>query len=101
MRAYRKLEAEAEEKLQNVYAQLLQAGVDRNENERENKLRETLASLQELFPGMSMSFPVLWVLMMFWEQEFEVGWLICVNPLPRNMRLPSPSCLVGILTLSW
>jgi len=52
MRAYRKLEAEAEEKLQNVYAQLLQAGVDRNENEREKKLRETLASLQELFPGM-------------------------------------------------
>jgi len=52
MRAYRKLEAEAEEKLQSVYAQLLQAGVDRNENERENKLRETLASLQELFPGM-------------------------------------------------
>jgi len=52
MRACRKLEAEAEEKLQNVYAQLLQAGVDRNENEREKKLRETLASLQELFPGM-------------------------------------------------
>jgi structural maintenance of chromosome 1 len=47
----RKLEAEADEKLQNVYQQLLQAGVDRNENERETKLRETLASLQELFPG--------------------------------------------------
>ncbi|KAL9710106.1 Structural maintenance of chromosomes protein 1 [Leucoagaricus gongylophorus] len=47
-----KLEAEAEEKLQNVYARLLQAGVDRNENERENKLREMLASLQELFPGV-------------------------------------------------
>ena len=52
MHSYRKLEAEAEEKLQNVYARLLQAGVDRNENERENKLREMLASLQELFPGM-------------------------------------------------
>ncbi|KAF9454363.1 condensin complex subunit SMC1 [Macrolepiota fuliginosa MF-IS2] len=47
-----KLEAEADEKLQSVYQQLLQAGVDRHENEREHKLRATLASLQELFPGV-------------------------------------------------
>jgi hypothetical protein len=46
-----KLEAEADEKLQVIYHQLLQAGVDRTENEREVKMRETLASLQELFPG--------------------------------------------------
>lgn len=48
---YRKLEAEADEKLQNVYQQLLQAGVDRNESEREVRLKETLTSLQRLFPG--------------------------------------------------
>ncbi|EKM82180.1 hypothetical protein AGABI1DRAFT_36117 [Agaricus bisporus var. burnettii JB137-S8] len=47
-----KLEAEADEKLQAVYQQLLQAGVDRNQNEREMKLRETLANLQDLFPGV-------------------------------------------------
>ncbi|RDB26948.1 Structural maintenance of chromosomes protein 1 [Hypsizygus marmoreus] len=47
-----KLEAEADEKLQSVYNQLLQAGVDRNESEREIRLKETLASLQRIFPGV-------------------------------------------------
>ncbi|KAF8650227.1 hypothetical protein AX16_005342 [Volvariella volvacea WC 439] len=46
------LQAEAEEKLTNVYQQLLQAGVDKNESEREAKLKETLASLQRIFPGV-------------------------------------------------
>ncbi|KAJ8515491.1 hypothetical protein ONZ45_g7107 [Pleurotus djamor] len=46
------LEAEANEKLQNVYSQLLQAGVDKNESEREIKLKETLANLQRIFPGV-------------------------------------------------
>lgn len=49
--ANRKLEAEADEKLQNVYHQLLQAGVDKNESDREARLKETLASLQRIFPG--------------------------------------------------
>ncbi|KAG6820541.1 hypothetical protein H0H93_015712 [Arthromyces matolae] len=47
-----KLEAEADEKLQGVYQQLLQAGVDRNESERELRLKETLTSLQGIFPGV-------------------------------------------------
>ena len=47
----RKLQVEADEKLQNVYQQLLQAGVEKHENEKEAKLKETLASLQRLFPG--------------------------------------------------
>ncbi|KAG6902949.1 hypothetical protein C0995_009341 [Termitomyces sp. Mi166 len=47
-----KLEAEADEKLQGVYQQLLQAGVDRNESEREIRLKETLANLQRIFPGV-------------------------------------------------
>ncbi|KAF8068609.1 condensin complex subunit SMC1 [Lyophyllum atratum] len=47
-----KLEQEADEKLQAVYQQLLQAGVDRNESEREVRLKETLASLQRIFPGV-------------------------------------------------
>ncbi|KAJ7637228.1 hypothetical protein B0H17DRAFT_1107250, partial [Mycena rosella] len=46
------LEAQANEQLQNVYAQLLQAGADKHESEREMKLKETLALLQRLFPGV-------------------------------------------------
>ncbi|KAJ3905523.1 P-loop containing nucleoside triphosphate hydrolase protein [Lentinula edodes] len=45
------LEAQANEKLQSVYQQLLQAGVDRNESERERKLKDTLTSLQRIFPA--------------------------------------------------
>ncbi|KAF9457597.1 condensin complex subunit SMC1 [Collybia nuda] len=47
-----KLEAEADEKLQGVYQQLLQAGVDRGESEREIRLKETLSNLQRIFPGV-------------------------------------------------
>ncbi|KAF9233408.1 hypothetical protein BU15DRAFT_90371 [Melanogaster broomeanus] len=47
-----RLEAEANEKLADVYQRLLQAGVDRTESEREAKLKETLASLQRVFPGV-------------------------------------------------
>ena len=42
---------EADEKLQNIYHQLLQAGADKHESDREIKLKETLASLQGIFPG--------------------------------------------------
>jgi hypothetical protein len=42
---------ETNEKLADVYQRLLQAGVDRNESEREVKLKETLSSLQRIFPG--------------------------------------------------
>lgn len=52
----RKLEAEANEKLENVYHQLLQAGVDKNESEKDARLKETLASLQRIFPGMSSRY---------------------------------------------
>ncbi|KAF8630781.1 hypothetical protein AX15_002729 [Amanita polypyramis BW_CC] len=47
-----KLEAETDEKLQNVYQQLLQAGVDKHESERETRMKETLAGLQRIFPGV-------------------------------------------------
>ncbi|KAG2008796.1 cohesin complex subunit psm1 [Coprinopsis cinerea AmutBmut pab1-1] len=47
-----KLEAEIDEKLQSVYQQLLQAGVDKTESEREAKLKETIANLQRIFPGV-------------------------------------------------
>ncbi|KAF8892810.1 hypothetical protein CPB84DRAFT_1816222 [Gymnopilus junonius] len=46
---------ELEEKidsLQTELAHLLQAGVDRHESEKEAKFKETLASLQRLFPGV-------------------------------------------------
>ncbi|KAF7352348.1 Structural maintenance of chromosomes protein [Mycena venus] len=48
----KQLEAQANEQLQNVFGQLLQAGVDKHESERESKLKETLANLQRLFPGV-------------------------------------------------
>ncbi len=35
-----------------IYQDLLQSGVDRNESEKEAKFRETLASLQRIFPGV-------------------------------------------------
>ncbi|KAI9569904.1 hypothetical protein HD554DRAFT_2088472 [Boletus coccyginus] len=47
-----RLETEANEKLTDVYQRLLQAGIDRTETEREVKLKETLASLQRVFPGV-------------------------------------------------
>lgn len=47
-----RLETETNEKLADVYQRLLQAGVDRNESEREAKLKETLTSLQRIFPGV-------------------------------------------------
>jgi len=42
---------ECDEKLQTVYHQLLQAGHERQETEKEAKMKETLANLQRLFPG--------------------------------------------------
>ena len=42
---------EADEKLQTVYQELLQAGVEKHESEKEAKMKATLADLQRLFPG--------------------------------------------------
>ncbi|KAH7929959.1 RecF/RecN/SMC protein [Leucogyrophana mollusca] len=47
-----RLEAETNEKLADVYQKLLQAGVDKTESDREVKLKETLTSLQRIFPGV-------------------------------------------------
>ncbi|WWD15974.1 hypothetical protein CI109_100398 [Kwoniella shandongensis] len=45
-------ETELNERLQDTYNKLLQAGVDKRETEREAKLKETLASLKRVFPGV-------------------------------------------------
>ncbi|KAK8869753.1 hypothetical protein IAR55_000321 [Kwoniella newhampshirensis] len=45
-------ETEINERLQDTYNKLLQAGVDKRETEREVKLKETLASLKRVFPGV-------------------------------------------------
>ncbi|PPQ70346.1 hypothetical protein CVT25_000126 [Psilocybe cyanescens] len=47
-----KLQVEADEKLQTIYQHLLQAGVEKHESEKEARLKETLANLQRLFPGV-------------------------------------------------
>ncbi|KAI0692899.1 cohesin complex subunit psm1 [Cytidiella melzeri] len=47
-----KLETEINEKLVDVHNKLLQAGVDQKESERETRLKETLQSLQRIFPGV-------------------------------------------------
>ena len=46
-----KLQVEADEKLQKIYQQLLQAGVEKQESEKETKMKETIANLQRIFPG--------------------------------------------------
>jgi structural maintenance of chromosome 1 len=45
------LEAEANEKLESVMGQILQAGLDKSENDKDLKQKENLASLQRIFPG--------------------------------------------------
>lgn len=45
-------ETEINEKLQDTYNKLLQAGVDKRETEREVKLKDTLSSLKRIFPGV-------------------------------------------------
>ena len=47
-----RLETEINEKLVDVHNKLLQAGVDQKESEREVRLKETLQSLQRIFPGV-------------------------------------------------
>lgn len=47
-----KLETEINEKLVDVHNKLLQAGVDQKETEREARMKETLANLQRIFPGV-------------------------------------------------
>ncbi|KAJ8579368.1 hypothetical protein M405DRAFT_896779, partial [Rhizopogon salebrosus TDB-379] len=56
--SYSRLETETNEKLADVYQRLLQAGVDRNESQRETNLKETLSSLQHIFPGESCQQPI-------------------------------------------
>ncbi|KAL0571911.1 Structural maintenance of chromosomes protein 1 [Marasmius crinis-equi] len=48
----KQLEDQTNEKLQKVYQDLLQAGQERGETERERRLKETLANLQRIFPGV-------------------------------------------------
>ncbi|KAG9048939.1 Structural maintenance of chromosomes protein 1 [Serendipita sp. 407] len=47
-----KLEAEANEKLQNIHSQLLQASAEQRETERDRAFKENLANLQRVFPGV-------------------------------------------------
>ncbi|KZT24830.1 RecF/RecN/SMC protein [Neolentinus lepideus HHB14362 ss-1] len=46
------LETELNEKLAEVYQKIMQAGMDQRESERETKLKEVLAGLQRIFPGV-------------------------------------------------
>lgn len=57
------LEKEINEKLHEIYQQLLQASVDRQESEKEARLKETLSNLSRIFPGKNNLFPsvVLWL----------------------------------------
>ncbi|KAF8268112.1 cohesin complex subunit psm1 [Lactarius quietus] len=47
-----RLEAELNGKLLEVHQKLMQAGFDQKQTEREAKLKETLANLQRIFPGV-------------------------------------------------
>lgn len=46
------LEQQANEKLAKIYQDLLQAGVEKSESEREVRLKETISNLQRIFPGV-------------------------------------------------
>lgn len=50
-RRVRQKETEINERLQETYNKLLQAGADKRESEREIKLKETLINLKRIFPG--------------------------------------------------
>lgn len=45
------LETETNEKLQNCYTKLMQAGADRKQSEKEMRFKETLSTLKRIFPG--------------------------------------------------
>jgi structural maintenance of chromosome 1 len=45
-------ETEVNERLQDTFNKLIQAGADKRESERDAKLKETLSSLRRLFPGV-------------------------------------------------
>jgi len=53
--SHSQLEKEINEKLGEIYHQLLQASVDRQESEKEAKLKETLTNLSRIFPGIFFS----------------------------------------------
>lgn len=65
----RRLETEINEKLQDVHNKLLQANVDQRESERDAKMKETLATLQRIFPGQLM------VLSAFTLSLLHVNWI--------------------------
>jgi len=48
---YSQLQTELNEKLQECYQKLLQAGAEQRESEREARLRETISGLQRSMPG--------------------------------------------------
>lgn len=50
------LEREANEKLDDIYQRLLQASVDRQESEKEARLKETLTNLTRIFSGTNLFF---------------------------------------------
>jgi structural maintenance of chromosome 1 len=55
----RKKETEINERLQDVFNKLLQAGVDKQESQRDAKLKETLSNLKRVFPGMQLRFSAI------------------------------------------
>jgi structural maintenance of chromosome 1 len=54
----RQKETEINERLQDVFNKLLQAGVDKSESQREAKLKETLSNLKRVFPGTHLQLYV-------------------------------------------
>lgn len=88
IRVDRQLEAQANEQLRNVYDQLLQAGVDKHESERETKLKETLVNLQRLLPGTLHRPSSHWKdnLIMRHDQAYADASWTCASPHSANMR---------------
>ena len=72
-RKVRIIKVECDEKLQGVCRQLLQADVGKQELEKEVRMKEALANLQRLFPGVFGHLPLAptWLMIFSYLQASE------------------------------
>jgi hypothetical protein len=77
---------------------LLQAGVEKDESDKEVRLRETVANLQRMFPGLFFGIDAFAITSSL--QGFVDGLSICASLHKGNMNLQYLSCWGVTLTPS-
>lgn len=100
------LETETNEKLQNIYTKLLTAGTEAKQSDKEKRLKETIDTLKNIYPGQSCCFlknaaisPAL-IELAHHLQKYMGGSSTCASPQPRGIKPPSPSFSVATSTPS-